>query len=287
MKIHTKLKRLFAAVAARKGTLTSQQALAAAMKVSEPAITQWFGYGRDDDPLPLTQPAARLGQLVGLFREAGIPIELHWLEVPLEEFERLLRASTGIDAKPNLSWTDAVRRHARSYDGLQLRRPVTHRPVKGGGYRLKLEGDPPAPPIDRFHIDERVYLSLELPEKFLDQEAGMFAVVVHEAPHKATCLYPLEASNCMPITEEVLRLPEAKNKCFLVSEPVGVQRVHTVLTRSRPQALVHARLAEIDLHLGLDRLASELTERPTDSWALLSLTYQAVEGEVRPDKRAL
>jgi hypothetical protein len=280
MMIHTKLKRLFRTVAERNGTLTSQKALAEAMALTQPAVTQLFGYGQDK--APLNQPSVRLGQLIRLFREAGIPIEMHWLEVPLNEFDRLLRQNTGIDVRPSLNWMDAVRRHARSYDGLRLRRPAP-----GGGYRLRLEGEPAAPPLDRFHVDERVYLALDLSETFLDWEGTVFATVVHEAPHEIACLFPLEGVDSGSITGKALRLPEAQDRHYQVSGPAGVQRVHTVISRFRPAVSVHAGLADIDLHLGLDRLVSELSQRPVDSWGLLSLTYQVVEPGTPTDRDLL
>jgi hypothetical protein len=118
---------MFRVVSEKNGTLTSQKALTEAVGISQPAVTLLFGHGRDHEPL--TQPADRLGQLIRLFREAGIPVEMHWLEAPLNEFERLLQEKTGLDARPTLSWTDAVRRHARAYDGPRLRRPT---PTEGG-----------------------------------------------------------------------------------------------------------------------------------------------------------
>jgi len=270
MKIHTKLKRLFATVAARGGTLISKTALAEAMGVERSAISQLFGHGKDSEPL--NQPPHRLGELVKLFREAGIPIEMHWLYAPLDEFDRLLYESTGIDARPALSWPDAIRRYARSYDGLRLQ-------AAAAGFRLRIEGEPARAPIDRFRIDERVSLVLELPEAFLIEGGSVFATVVHEAGHETTCLFPLGGANGGPLNRPVIRLPDGllsdgRPRCYQVSEPAGVQRVHTVISRIHPAAAVHAGLKDIDLHMGLDRLASELSGRSAEDWNLLSLTYQ-------------
>jgi hypothetical protein len=112
----------------------------------------------------------------------------------------------------------------------------------------------------------------------------VFATVVHEAPHETACLFPLEGADSGSITGKALRLPEAQDRHYQVSGPAGVQRVHTIISRFRPAVSVHAGLADIDLHLGLDRLVSELAQRPADSWGLLSLTYQVVEPGTPPDK---
>jgi hypothetical protein len=90
--IDTRLRRFFEAVARRRGTLTSQKALAEAMEMTGATVAHLFGHARDAEPLK--QPAHRLGQLVRVFREAGIPIEEHWLTVSLAEFDRLLREAT-------------------------------------------------------------------------------------------------------------------------------------------------------------------------------------------------
>lgn len=266
MKIHTKLRRLFATVAERGGTLTSQTALAERMGVTRSQVSQWFGYARDNDPLD--QPPARLGQFIAEFRKAGIPIEMHWLSAPLEVFERLLQETTGFDARPALSWEAAVRRFAHAHDGLSLHRP---------GLRLREEGAPASQPLEPFRIDERVYLTLELPEDLLNGTGEVFATVVHEAWHKTVCLFPPEeAASVGVIVADTLRLPVARERHYLVSGPVGVQRVHAVLSRSRPRSLVHAGLTDIDLHLELDRLTSELAARPAAEWCMLSTAYEVV-----------
>ncbi len=266
MKIYSKLKRLFEAVAARGGELTSQKALAAAMGVSAPLVTQMFGHGRENDPLD--QPPHQLGKLLQVFGAAGIRVERHWLDVPLEEFDRLLRESTGFDARRLLNWTDVLRLHARHYDGLRLRRLA--------GLRLRRDGARPAPALDRFRIDERVYLALEVPEAFLEGEGQVFATVVHEAWHKTTCLFPLAATDGLVAGEE-LRLPRPREEFYTVEGPTGVQRVHTILSRFRPAASVHEELEDIDLHLGLDRLASELSKRQAADWRLLSMAFEVTE----------
>src|SRR5262249_51458473 len=160
--IHTKVKRLFSAVAERGGTLISQKALAEAMKLSQPAVTQLFGYAMDLEPL--TQPPHRLGQLVKLFRGAGIPIEMHWLSAPLERFDRLRRERPGVDNRAPVSGPEAVRFHAKHYDGLKLERPEPK-----SGFRLRIEGEPDRLPIERFIIDERVQLVLVVPEPLLSK----------------------------------------------------------------------------------------------------------------------
>ena len=273
MMIHTKLKRLFRAVAEKNGTLTSGKALAEAMGVKQPAISQWFGYARDREPL--NQPAERLGQLIRLFREAGIPIETRWLEVPLDEFEHLLQKSSGLNVTPALSWADALRRYARAYDGFRLLRPVP----TGGGFRLRLEGDPGRRSLDQLDVDERVYLRLEIPEDFLDAGHEGFVTVVHEAWYETTCLFPLDGANDGMINGDALRLPSVPDQYYQVTRPVGPQRAHAILTCFRPAEPVHAGLEDLDLHLGLDRLASELTTHPAADWHLMSLTYEVTEAQ--------
>jgi hypothetical protein len=273
MQINTKLKRLFRTVAERGGTLISPKALASAMEVTQSAITQWFGWPQEN--LPLSVPAARLGRFIAEFRKAGIPIEMHWLTAPLDEFDRLLREKTGFDARPALSWTDAVRRFSRAHDGLALCRPKP--PPAQAGFRLREEGTPVALPLDRFHIDERVYLALDVPEDFPPDSGAVFATVVHETWHETNCLFPVEGATIGLMVSDTLRLPAARDRHYQVSGPVGVQRVHAILSRFRPAGSVHAGLADVDLHLGLDRLASELAERPEDSWRLLTMAYQVVE----------
>ena len=198
-------------------------------------------------------------------------MERHWLELPLEEFDHLLRESTGFDARPLLNWTDALRLHARPYDGLRLRRPAQQ-----AGFRLRRDGVRTVPALDRFRIDERVYLALEVPEDFLEGEGQVFATVVHEAWHKTTCLFPLAATDGLVAGEE-LRLPPPPDEWYTVEGPVGVQRVHTILSRFRPAAVVHEELEDIDLHLGLDRLATEVSGRPTTDWRLLSMAFEVTE----------
>jgi hypothetical protein len=281
MLIHTKLKRLFTAVAVRGGKLVSQKALTKAMaqkappphKLTEAAVSQWFGYAKDNDPLD--QPEDRLGHFIASFQDAGIPVERHWLDAPLDEFDRLLLKSTGIDARPALSWADAVWRFSRVYDGIALRRPV--RPA---GLRLQEEDAPSPPPLNRFFAGERVYLGLVLPDDFLDGEGEVFATVVHEKWHETRCLFPPEGTNCGPIAGDGLRLPPTRERHYLVKGPAGVQRVHALVSRFHPSASVHTGLADLDLHLGLDGLASELAQRPADSWRLLSLAYQVAEPPV-------
>jgi hypothetical protein len=273
MKNHTKLKRLFAAVAQKGGALTSQKALAEAMQVSEPLISQWFGHGTDN--VSVTLPPPRLAKFVAVFRAAGIDkIDMHWLSASLDKFDRLLGDNIGIDVRPPLSWPDALRLHARNYEGLRLQRPAVN-----GGFRLRIEGEPARTPIDRFRIDERVYLALDLPDTFLHEGDRVFATSVHEVPSETTCLFPLEGASGIPLNGPTMRfpdgqLPDGRPRNFQVSGPAGVQQVHAVLSRFRPAAAVHAKLEDIDLQMGLDRLASELSGRPADSWSLLSLTYQ-------------
>jgi hypothetical protein len=185
-------------------------------------------------PQPLNQPPRRLGQLIKLFREAGISgIEMHWLEAPLDEFKRLLRESGGFDAARLVSWTETLR-YARPHDGLRLLRPAA------AGYRLRLEDGPPATPLDRFRIDERVYVQLEVPEELLD-EGEVFATVVNEAWHETACLFPLEEADSGKIAGSILRLP-AGERNYQISGPVGGQRVHALLSTMRPAAPVHAGL---------------------------------------------
>ena len=215
-----------------------------------------------------TSRRTRLGKLLQVFGAAGIRVERHWLDVPLEEFDRLLRESTGFDARRLLNWTDVLRLHARHYDGLRLRRLA--------GLRLRRDGARPAPALDRFRIDERVYLALEVPEAFLEGEGQVFATVVHEAWHKTTCLFPLAATDGLVAGEE-LRLPRPREEFYTVEGPTGVQRVHTILSRFRPAASVHEELEDIDLHLGLDRLASELSKRQAADWRLLSMAFEVTE----------
>jgi hypothetical protein len=261
------MRRLFVAVARREGSLITQKALAEAMETTGATVTHLFGHAQDAEPL--NQPPHRLGEFVRLFQQAGIPIEEHWLTVSLNEFERLLRESTPIDVRPVLSWPDAIRLHARAYAGLCLKRST--------GLRLKVRGAQPTRQLERFHIAEPVSLALEVPEDFLDAGNGVFATVVHEAPHEIACLFPLKGANGGMIGGDMLRLPAALEEFYDVSGPPGVQRVHTILSRFRPTVAVHAGLEEIDLQLGLDRLASELSGRPAADWRLLSMAYQVAE----------
>src|ERR1700677_2701489 len=104
------------------------------MRLAQPEVTLLFGHAKDSEPL--TQPPNRLGQLVKLFREAGIAIEEYWLSAPLDEFDRLLRKTAGFALPASLAWPDAVRRYARPYNGLHLLR---------AGFRLRIEGEPARP----------------------------------------------------------------------------------------------------------------------------------------------
>jgi hypothetical protein len=293
---NTKLKRLFTAVAMRRGKLTSGIAVAEAMtelrKRSNPEnpeprtihpsqISGWFSGDRES----LMLPAEPLGLLLAVFREAGIPIERNWLCVEEDEFDRLLEKSTGINARPELTWPDCVRLHAKSYDGLRLRRPM--------GFRMKWP-DPKGParvPIETFCVDEPVQLTLKLPDNFQDEKSAIFATIVEEAANQALCLFPRDGIPSAPLAGPLIRfpdgqLPDGGQRYMEVTPPLGVQRMHVLVTRFLPAVPVHSGLEEINLQISLDRLASELATRPAGSWNLWSISYQVMEA-AKPARRAI
>jgi hypothetical protein len=110
------------------------------------------------------------------------------------------------------SWLGAIRRYARPYDGLRLWRQAAQ-----VGHRLRYPDGPPRPAIDRFEIGERVCLSLDLPEEFLDSE--IFATVVHEALREAVCLFPMTEWDDGAIAGSSLRLPPKADTYLEVSGP--------------------------------------------------------------------
>ena len=275
LRINTKLRLLFAAAAARGGGLTRMGVLADKLGVTGAAVTHWFGPLLEQEPRLLV-PAGRLGQVVKLFQDEGVPVQPHWLRAPLDEFERLLRGG----GEPTvLVWPDAVRLHGQAPDGLALLRPAV-----AEGFRLRLPGHRDRSALPRFRIDELAYVSLEIPSGLTPDAGSVYATVVHEAPHETVCLFPPVSGDGSGLVGSSLRLPpgvlaNGEPACFEVTGPEGVQRVHALLSLFHPPVAVHAGLEGAALQEGLDGLARSLASRAAAEWRLLTLAYEVTAWE--------
>ena len=115
----SKLNRLCAEAKARGGMMTTFAAVAKAIELTPGRVTQLFGHGQEAEGVVVK--AATVWALVGAFKRDGVPCEIDWLYLQLDEFTLRLAsaAPTGVAESVAADWE--LREHTVLPDLVELR----------------------------------------------------------------------------------------------------------------------------------------------------------------------